>query len=357
LQLPTYRMPLEGFDHPEEHLPGPSKPTIILPLLHCGFCSALLRGPTTLRCGHAVCSHHVRSSPHSSPERSPPRQPPSSSLTPPDPNPRPSNALLNRLPSCPIPSCTFSSSAQPFHVANPPPMSSRVAYYPPPAVGTSGNPPEAIRPRIKSLIRVPHPKHDVTLSRVLDLVVGATREKECRMRNNDHGSDGEHSADGSTSEDESDVHPLSNQSAVDTFERIGRSQSRSPRRSPPSSATRQPTERLPSPSTTVASSSLRRLGSSSDLERSQSSRRLRDRTPPSSDHSPESASGSRSHRPKRRRLRRPGSSNHTTPHFEAVYDASFTKALYAEMQCEICFSLLHKPITTPCQHVGADSQV
>jgi hypothetical protein len=32
-------------------------------------------------------------------------------------------------------------------------------------------------------------------------------------------------------------------------------------------------------------------------------------------------------------------------------DSSFEKELYTECSCEICYTLLYEPMTTPCQHV------
>ncbi|EGO27570.1 hypothetical protein SERLADRAFT_435347 [Serpula lacrymans var. lacrymans S7.9] len=115
-------------------LPSPSE---LLAVLHCPLCSppSLLSSPTTLPCGHTVCSAHVSSA------------------------------------QCPIPSCVSSNQQQP---APDMPSSSRVAFYPAPAH------PHNVTDDYHS----PNPRIDVTINK---LIAFLTRAKvELKTDPNDH---------------------------------------------------------------------------------------------------------------------------------------------------------------------------
>ncbi|KZO97977.1 hypothetical protein CALVIDRAFT_479045 [Calocera viscosa TUFC12733] len=113
----------------------------LLPLLSCPCCppGSLLRAPTTLLCGHTVCSAHVTSSPGSPP---PPQRGPTAPPT---------------LPTCPVPTCVRAASR--VRSLDPPPgaSSAPVTFYPTPRMDAflNGGPSGTV-------IRVPHPRVDTS---------------------------------------------------------------------------------------------------------------------------------------------------------------------------------------------------
>ncbi|KIK48889.1 hypothetical protein CY34DRAFT_797679 [Suillus luteus UH-Slu-Lm8-n1] len=138
-------------DHPS--------PSVILPLLHCPLCSPsrLLTDPTTLRCGHTVCSSHMTSG------------------------------------SCPIPTC--SSTPANFTPAIPP--SSRVAFFPAATENHTSSPEPAER------------KIDVRVRKLVELV---TRAAEYEGEQPDHLVE-TYSDSGDDSDDEPVAFPSSSSSA------------------------------------------------------------------------------------------------------------------------------------------------
>ncbi|KDQ64522.1 hypothetical protein JAAARDRAFT_28161 [Jaapia argillacea MUCL 33604] len=285
--------------NPDPSAPPPLMPSDLLPILHCLYCSSLLSYPTTLHCGHTVCARHVRSPttvaskspshphPHSliksllhrTASPSPTRPPPSSQPSPPQQpdQPRPHRPPI--VPSCPLPSCRPSPS--PLHAAPAIniPSSSKVAYFPAPQTESP-----------QELIRVPDPKLDVAVSKVLNLVVRAQdwcEQEFVPSRGDAEGTDGE--SDDSEGSDE-DLY----------LDEEG-----------PSSPTRTPPPRHP------------RKRDSADRPRKRRRRRFPRHHPPPHPNVP------------------PEPTN---------LAARFEKELMSELTCEICFVLLYQPITTPCQH-------
>ncbi|KIJ70544.1 hypothetical protein HYDPIDRAFT_105286 [Hydnomerulius pinastri MD-312] len=105
-------------------------PYDLVPLFHCPLCSpsAFLVAPTTLRCGHTVCSSHITSS------------------------------------TCPIPSC---STAQSQGFAPNIPSSSRVAFYPAPSDSDEDTAPQLLQHRV-----------DVRVNNIVDLLNNAMKDTE-----------------------------------------------------------------------------------------------------------------------------------------------------------------------------------
>ncbi|EIN10633.1 LON-domain-containing protein [Punctularia strigosozonata HHB-11173 SS5] len=247
-------------------------PAHLLQLLHCPVCAppAVLVAPTTLHCGHTVCSAHVRSHPAASSSAS------SAS----------SSTSLPILPSCPLPTCAPAATVR-THAGRPNiPAASRVVYESAP-----------VAPVPNARITVPHPRVDVTVSKLLAL---ATRYSVRRP----HTPPRVHEGDSSDSDDEDDLY-----AAPDA----------PPRSSPPSAHARR--ERDTSTSPPQPPRKRRRRQETSSLHSTTPS------PPPSSRVSYAS------------RVPSP-----TPP------AARFEKDVLNELTCEICFALFFQPITTPCQH-------
>jgi hypothetical protein len=150
---------------PSRSLPSPPSPTMssnvqfiphsLLPLLQCPQCSptTLLTEPTTLNCGHTVCSEHVSLTLES------PQPPPPPPSTPPF---RPGPPIL---PTCPLPTCLPTTSSQSTIRPNIPPESS-VTYFPPPAHPQGS----AVPPQLAVPSRMQDVRLDVTICKVLSLV-------------------------------------------------------------------------------------------------------------------------------------------------------------------------------------------
>ncbi|KAG8993107.1 hypothetical protein FRB90_000790 [Tulasnella sp. 427] len=203
----------------EPSMPDPAKnndsksPSTIgvLALLECSVCQRTLESPTTLRCGHTVCSAHVQLVPtDGSPKlesvplsrsttstssratagSSSSSAPTSASASAPT---QQSDPLAN-LPSCPIESCAQPSSryrAPIYPTALP---SSRVTYFPPPASGTSASGSttslaSTLSTEASSSVpnrpkKVASPRLDITIAKILQLTIGVAREDQSRERAN-----------------------------------------------------------------------------------------------------------------------------------------------------------------------------
>lgn len=299
---------------------SPSPPTTspnmmqpYLPLLNCPICSppALLDAPTTLHCGHTVCSVHVRKHPapaSSSSSPAPQAHLPTSSQTQRiSRHPQPSPAtIVPVLPSCPLPTCRHTSTPR-ARVSNIPniPHDSPVAYYPPIA------PPASVlhQPTAEQIITVVNPRIDVTISRILTL----TRRTDFLH------SQGESEfvpTPGDQSDNETDDEDSVQEDGDDEQEQ-DREQVRTglPSESPDSAA------QIYSPNPAE-----RRLHSHRD-------------SPP------------RRHSRPHKRQRRQDPTAPPQPHLPIGREERFNKELLDHLTCEICFMLLFQPVTTPCQHV------
>ncbi|THH10220.1 hypothetical protein EW145_g1458 [Phellinidium pouzarii] len=261
---------------------------IYAPLLHCPACSppALLVAPTTLHCGHTVCSRHVRrprtdhssSSTHaSSPsqkEATPSRVPSARerSIGPPPP-------MGSIIPSCPLPTC-HPGTAQQSLAVNLPPESS-VAYYPPLVQPVVSGHPDQVR------VTVTDPRIDVSVGRVLGLLEKARKQvggsERVERREN-------------CSDDETDEDVEGNRE-----------------------------EEMVESSASASTSSLDRRRRTS----SKPYKRLR---------TDEHSEGIHHQRPR------------ATPATREELEDRFHKDLQESFACEICYMLLYQPVTTPCQH-------
>ncbi|KAI0303230.1 PUA-like domain-containing protein [Russula brevipes] len=260
----------------------------LLPLLHCPLCppSSTLIAPVTLFCGHTVCAKHV----------SVPANYPSSSSQP-QPHPHLPERLL-RLTPCPLDGCTASPSGP-----QPPPnipSSSRVTFYP--AVGLQPNREAA------AFTTIPDSRADITVNK-LSLIVH--RYVQQQARSTPHTAAGD---SGSGSDSQTDEEILDSQDASPTSTRAftaGSSAGEGPSSHAPSSSS---SSSIPRPASCD--------GSQQGPVRMSARKRRRKRIPPP------------------RRLDAPGQSA----------DQLLEKELLAEVTCEICFTLLYQPITSPCQH-------
>lgn len=116
---------------------------MLLPILRCPHCGKTLDQPTTLVCGHTVCSKHVAATPGSRSISTPSQQ--------------------SQLPSCPILSCFTPTGARPLRPHDDDGQSPTVIYHPPPA----DLPAYHIPPPPLAQVKIDNPRHDVTLSKVL----------------------------------------------------------------------------------------------------------------------------------------------------------------------------------------------
>ncbi|KAG8692008.1 hypothetical protein FRC11_012354 [Ceratobasidium sp. 423] len=67
---PPASFPLPAMTDNSVPAPTPPRPSTLLPLLRCALCRLLLEAPTTLNCGHTVCSKHMDPA-HEDPSREP----------------------------------------------------------------------------------------------------------------------------------------------------------------------------------------------------------------------------------------------------------------------------------------------
>ena len=321
--------------------------TSVLAWLRCPYCLDQLEGPTTLRCGHTVCSAHVQLNPPTTRLESPSESlfdgctsgptSPTSELNEGSSSAREASATLNGsssrhtdLPSCPLRECHANSFTRVAVEAPIIPSSSRVSYYPPPLSAnssTSSLPSNSQHPDTKSRNppsqkRVANPRQDITVGKILDLTITASLRYERLLHrpaqpvalskmapDSDTDSDGEREAEEVTQPVVSDVR-----------------------------------QQLPD-----------RLKLHPEIH---PSRQRRQRSSTSSGSSP--TTPSQSHRSKRPRTlekpEEPDAYDHPiqpcSQHESADGEVSYFKELFQELQCEICFSMLYEPLTTPCQHVS-----
>ncbi|KAF8592330.1 hypothetical protein K439DRAFT_1502939 [Ramaria rubella] len=130
-------------------------PRNLLPLLQCPRCSpvSLLAAPTTLSCGHTVCSEHVC--------LAPPFAQPLQVPGPSNPLPRAGPPLL---PACPLPTCRPSASSSSSVRPNIPAESS-VTYFPPPLLAKQS----ALTDHTATPAKVADVRLDVTVCKILSL--------------------------------------------------------------------------------------------------------------------------------------------------------------------------------------------
>ncbi|QRV87628.1 ATP-dependent protease La (LON) substrate-binding domain [Ceratobasidium sp. AG-Ba] len=294
---PLHQPTMPASDPPLQSAPpAPLRPSTLLPLLRCSFCRLLLEAPTTLNCGHTVCSKHM------TPVADPPshaRHPATSTTLParpPTSGPAPTHSPATSAPpnqphhphslACPVEGCR---PRQPARVqvlgrtGDPDPhggvrrgVTFSPADHPSPAEAAPGS---------RHPLRGPVVRLDVTISKLLELVTTATRTQTASAA----GSTAQHLSDSESDEDE----------AQPTQNRYLR-----PARSPAT-------------------------------DRGQSGIPSAVRIPP---------------RPsKRQRTVAPVQTATGLPDRSPAAPA-FEKELLSELTCEICYMLLYNPITTPCQH-------
>ena len=148
---------------------------MVYSLLRCPACEEILDHPTTLMCGHTVCSEHVVTSRPQSPSRPSGKSSATRSNSLSSPTTEiPSSTLL---PSCPVISCFLPSGGgrtlrkRRAHLPNPdenlddPEQAPALTYIPPPT-----DAPFIRVPPPLAMAKVSHAKTDVTLSKVIDVV-------------------------------------------------------------------------------------------------------------------------------------------------------------------------------------------
>ncbi|KAF8607611.1 hypothetical protein BDV93DRAFT_519641 [Ceratobasidium sp. AG-I] len=284
---------------------APPRPSALLSLLRCASCRLLLEAPTTLNCGHTVCSKHMSADGHVisiTPSLASSSQAVSS-----DPGPAhtpdssaPLQSSYRSLPSaCPVEGCRPRQPARVRMVSRSNDPNNGITVTP----ATDQPPPAAHAPTISQNPLHSRPKLDVTVSKLLEVITTAARAQTAPAADL---SGQPPSHNDSDSEDHSDD---------ESTERIPRmhhpqlSRSRTPDRNgddgPPQS----------------------RSGINHDRGESASPPRPRKRQ--------------RTHVPVQTAT---GVPDRTSPAL------TFEKELLGELTCEICFMLLHQPITTPCQH-------
>lgn len=135
-------------------------------LLQCPACDDIVTLPTTLTCGHTVCSKHVFLSPTESA---------AALFTLPA---LPTSSSVRQLPSCPILTCYNPANPRPLrtkdiasslssHLYPDDPVFPPVVYIPPPNDRRHTGP---VAPAPLAQVKIPNPKLDVTLQRVLEVL-------------------------------------------------------------------------------------------------------------------------------------------------------------------------------------------
>ncbi|KAG8956687.1 hypothetical protein FRC04_000165 [Tulasnella sp. 424] len=164
----------------------------VLALLDCPVCRRTLELPTTLRCGHTVCSVHVQldlkdkgaaseSVPLSRSTAASPEQMASGTSSP-APAARPDP--LSSLPSCPLEPCIAPTTRHQPPIYTSTPSSTRVAHYPPPAssaAGSTSSLSSTLSTETRSLAtsrprKVASPRVDITISKILQITLDAAHK-------------------------------------------------------------------------------------------------------------------------------------------------------------------------------------
>ncbi|KAG8902295.1 hypothetical protein FRB99_004657 [Tulasnella sp. 403] len=322
--LPVYRPPMPELadDNPRRVI----YPSQILQLLRCGYCQGQLEAPTTLRCGHTVCSPHVQLSGAEADATSGAGSVAFESrisTSPSDNSTRPANPA-NNLPTCPIHSCALATPSRRSSVTS----TSPVAYYPPPmpldfpAIHSSPATPSGSSGNRPSRKKVLAPRQDVTIGKILRFTIRAAHSQERGPTTNFS-----KGADDETDDDDDGMRPPALSSPTNdtlpTSEQSPTSSIRTKRSRSSSSPTLDP-DHMSRPSGPSHPKKQLKKGKTKQVHAS-STRSHPDSFPPSLV-AP---------------LALPGNNSHAL---------AFAKGLYAELHCEICFSLLYNPVTTPCQH-------
>ncbi|KAG9104463.1 hypothetical protein FRC06_002119 [Ceratobasidium sp. 370] len=298
-------MPPSRSDPPLQPAPSaPPRPSALLPLLRCAYCRLLLHAPTTLNCGHTVCSKHMTPDGHPSlrdaahparPLAPAPAPAPAPTHT---PAPTPLNPSYHPRPlPCPVQGCRPRQPAR-VHVLERPNGLDPLAgvTFAPADNESSANAPGAPRhPQRGPVVRL-----DVTISKLLELVTNAARTQSSSVAGP---STRRHSLSDSNADGDSDD---------DEGQTSARTRHPRPSRSPA-------LDRDPSNYPSEASNS--------------------DRAPSESPPRPS----------KRQRTTVPVQTASGLPDLTPVIP-TFEKELLSELTCEICYMLLYSPITTPCQH-------
>ncbi|KAG8786800.1 hypothetical protein FRC12_016241 [Ceratobasidium sp. 428] len=304
-QSPT--MPLSQSDPPLQPPPAaPPRPSALLSLLRCAYCRLLLQAPTTLNCGHTVCSKHMTPEEHPSLHRrtlaAGSARPARSAPTPAHPpaSPAPLNPSYHpRAFSCPVEGCLPRQPARVRVLERPTGID--------PRAGVTFAPADDDRSAVDApanssrLLRGPVVRLDVTVSKLLELVTTATRAQTGAAAGSNSR---RHTPSDSDAEDDSDDEEGPSTARIQ-YPRLPRSST--PDRGP----------------------------SNSHLEPSSNSDRAPSESPP---------------RPsKRQRTTVPVQTATGLPD-RTFATPTFEKELLNELTCEICYMLLYNPITTPCQH-------
>lgn len=326
-------------------------------LLQCPACGDVLALPTTLTCGHTVCTKHVRMSAADS----------AAALFGPAPSPssiHPMHSAHPPLPSCPILTCTTPATLRRRDISstesdNPHPNDSAlppVVYIPPP------NDPRSVRPTPPpplAHVKVPNPKIDITLQRVLEVVRGfidldavallpneATHISPSSMPRSPARRTKSRSSSRSTTKLQRGVHelrltPSSRSTSPQTrSSTIVHDVSSPPVTSIPGAfdSDGKGQQQLGPPSPSTSEPPTKRQRRSSILDDVVQPVPLREPVIAPFVQQGESAS--------------PKAASELEQLAPDKLDA-LTTALLPEMTCDVCFQLFYDPVTTPCQHVSS----
>jgi hypothetical protein len=324
---------------------------MLTPLLQCPACDHTITLPTTLICGHTVCSKHVLLTP---------TEGAASHFEPDTSNTTSSQPTPTQLPSCPILTCYSPSGPRPLRRRDIPssatsnqshtdddPVFHPVIYIPPPNDRLSARFP----PPPLAKVKVPHPRIDVTLQRVLDVLarfVDLGVEPVVRRASN---------ASGVLPRKESRTRSTSRSSTSSSIRRIqGGVRKLQLRKSSRSSSPKEPAgvvlRNVPHlsedasviPGAFVSSQTLEvdhvPVAQSPPVRhRKDSSHDVNSTSPPSD--LPTQASV-------------PIESFKVASEIERLHPeklAALAEAVLPEVTCDVCYQLFYDPVTTPCQHV------
>lgn len=363
----SYLLPPSTFLLPPPTFQAPEPTTLaemLTPLLQCPACDHTITLPTTLICGHTVCSKHVLLTPTEGAASH--FETDTSSTTSSASSPTP-------LPSCPILTCYSPSGPRPLRRRDLASSTSNqsytddpafppVIYIPPPNDRLSTRLP----PPPHAKVKIPHPRIDVTLQRVLDVLAsfvdlgveptvrashatGALPRKESRTRST------------SRSSNTSSLRML--QGGVRKLQSRKSSRSASPRG--PVGVVLQNLPHLSEDTSIIPGAFV--SGGGHTLK---------------GDHVPAADVPEREQRPPVKQRRQRSDSSHGTnasrspppppdlPTPASIPKESFkiaselerlhpekrvalAEAVLPEVTCDVCYQLFYDPVTTPCQHVCA----